>query len=250
MSSNCVVRVPGFQGPAGEFGCDSCGGDFAYFPEAREIRPGNHTSEMLEAQIKRIAGALHDDAGQLLALIQIRLAEALSQMPGHCASSFAEVHALLGQLETQLRDFSHELRPTILDDCGLAPALEILLEGFSRRTGIRAALTTALESRVDPAAEVALYRAVQEALINAGRYSGATLVRICVRTVGRQVRCVIQDNGVGFDMSARGQGGLGLLGMRERVEGLGGHLAIQSQPGRGTELVIRLPLAAASERVA
>ncbi len=249
------------MGPVGEFGCDSCGGAFTYFPESREHRPGGnlvstkdaalrHTGEMLEAQLKRIASALHDDAGQLVALIQIRLAEALSQVPEHCASSFAEVHELLGQLETQLRHFSHELRPTILDDCGLVPAIELLIEGFSRRTGIRVGFTSSLESRVDSAAEVALYRAVQEALINAGRYSGATLVRICVRTAGPWVRCVIQDNGAGFDMGAKGKGGLGLIGMRERVEGLEGRLAIQSQPGRGTELAISLPVALARERVA
>ncbi len=204
-----------------------------------------HTSEMLEAQIKRIASALHDDAGQLLALIQIRLAEALDRLPDRDACSFDEVHALLGQLETQLRRFSHELRPTILDDYGLGPAIEFLGEGFCQRTGVRVGFTFRLEARLGSAAELALYRVIQEALINTGKHARATQVQIRIRSAGERVRCVIQDNGTGFDPGARGKRGLGLIGMRERVEGLGGELAVRSRPGRGTSLVVTLPRSSA-----
>ncbi|MBZ5724042.1 MAG: sensor histidine kinase [Acidobacteriia bacterium] len=200
-----------------------------------------HTSEMLEAQIKRIASALHDDAGQLLALIQIRLAEALGHVPHHGAGSFDEVQALLGQLETQLRRFSHELRPTILDDYGLVSAIEFLAAGFAQRTGVKVVFTSRLEGRLDSAAELTLYRVLQESLTNAGKHARATLVRIRMCSSGERVRCAIQDNGTGFDPGARGKRGLGLLGMRERVEGLGGALEVKSQPGRGTRVVVSLP---------
>jgi len=198
-----------------------------------------------EDEARRIARELHDSAGQLLVSVHVALQELMLDVPPAYHARFADVEKLLKQVEDQLRRISHELRPTILDDLGLKPALEFLARGVSARTGIRITVDGSTGGHPPPLVETALYRIVQEALANVAKYARATSVRIELERGGQGFRCVIRDDGCGFDVSGvlapHGQRGLGILGIQERLEALGGMLEIISAPGAGTELRITIP---------
>ena len=206
----------------------------------------HHLNEALEEEVKRIAHALHDEAGQLLASVHIGLAEIARDLPPHVAQRLADVGGLLNKIEEQLRHLSHELRPTILDDLGLQPALEFLADGVSRRTGLNIVVEGSAGVRLPAPTETALYRIVQEALTNVTKHAQATRVSITLTRSGRQLRCTIRDDGVGFDVWAvharRGARGLGLIGIQERLHGVGGTLEIVATPGGGTRLIMAVPL--------
>jgi len=199
-----------------------------------------------EEEARRIAHALHDETGQLLASIHIGLEEVARGLPPPAQKQLQGMRGLLDQVEAHLRRLSHELRPTILDDLGLQPALEFLIQGVSARLGIPIMLEGSREGRLPPLIETALYRIVQEALTNVTKHAQATRCKIQLQREARRIRCVIQDNGVGFDvptvLAQRGERGLGLIGIRERLDALGGTLQLTSAPGQGTELSITIPL--------
>lgn len=203
-------------------------------------------NETLEEEIKRVAHAVHDEAGQLLVAVRLALADAERELPGPQREQFKRIEQLLDQVEAQLRRYSHELRPTILDDLGWLPAIQVLADGVSKRAGLSVRVTATFAGRLPAAVEVALYRVVQEALTNITKHAKAGRVSIQVRLSGRVLSCSIRDDGAGFDLGAvqsdRRRSGLGLIGMRERLSALGGTLSIDSAPGRGTKLRIRLPV--------
>jgi signal transduction histidine kinase len=205
-----------------------------------------HLNEMMELEVKRIAHALHDEAGQLLIVVHLALADLDRDLPPQLHDRVENVKQLLDQIDVQLRRLSHELRPTILDDLGLVSAIEFLAEGVSKRTNQAISIHASLKDRLPTAIEIALYRIVQEALTNAARHSRARSVHIEVHRSGSQVHCSIHDDGTGFDVPAvlarRGDGCLGLLGMQERLNAMGGTLNIHSSPSQGTSLLINLPL--------
>jgi PAS domain S-box-containing protein len=199
-----------------------------------------------EEEAKRIAHQLHDEAGQITASIHLALAEIGRELPEPGRERLRQVTTYLDEIEDRLRRLSHELRPTILDDLGLRPALEFLAEGFSARTGIPIRVEGKTDGRVDPLVETAIYRIVQEALTNIARHSSAGDASIRLRHTPERLRCTIRDDGVGFAANRlrRGGGsrGLGLLGVRERLDALGGRVRIRSTPGAGTELSVLVPL--------
>lgn len=203
-------------------------------------------NELLEEEARRIAHALHDDAGQLLASVHIAVAGVARDLPPEARQRLRQVHGLLQEIEESLRGLSHELRPTILDDLGLLPALEFLAKGVTARSGIPISVQGARDRRLSPRVETTLYRVVQEGLHNAARHSGASHVHVRFAVDRDAVHCSVRDNGRGFDLAAahsqKGERGLGLLGMRERLNALGGELRIDSTPGCGTELKITVPL--------
>lgn len=203
-------------------------------------------NETLEEEARRIAHALHDEAGQLLASVQLALEEVARTLAPPAGERLREVRRLLDLTEEQLRRLSHELRPTILDDLGLVPALEFLAGGVSARGGLRITVAGSWEGRLPALVETALYRSVQEALTNVTRHARATRVSVYLEREGEAIRCAVRDDGGGFDVPAalarRGERGLGLIGIRERVAALGGTLEILSSPGRGCELAITIPL--------
>jgi signal transduction histidine kinase len=197
-----------------------------------------------EEEARRIAHELHDEAGQLLASVHIALDELVQQVPGQ-AGTVQSLHGLLDQVESQLRRLSRELRPTILDDLGLAPALDWLAENVAQRAGLTVTVRAPIE-RLPPAIETALYRVIQEALTNASRHAQARKIEVNVWEEGATIHATVQDDGQGFDVEAaltrRGERGLGLIGMRERVvEALGGEFAIRSAPRMGTEISVSIP---------
>jgi signal transduction histidine kinase len=202
-----------------------------------------HVNESLEQEIKRIAHALHDEAGQLLVSVHLALAELERDSLPAARPGFRRVQGQLEQIEYQLRHLSHELRPTVLDDLGWLAAIEFLADGVSKRAQLPIHVHSSVSGRLPPAIETALYRAVQEALTNASRHARASCVRIEVEREVDTLRCVISDDGIGFDIAlCDGGGGLGLKGMRERLAAVGGSVQISSAPGEGTRIRLRLPM--------
>jgi signal transduction histidine kinase len=203
-------------------------------------------NERLEKEARRIAHALHDEAGQLLACVHIALEDVARELPFPSRKRLQEVRVLLDQIEGQLRRLSHELRPTILDDLGLLPALEFLAEGVSQRASLPITVEGERAGRFPSPIETALYRVVQEALTNVARHAQATHASVQIQREPGSIHCSIRDNGIGFDvpvvMARKGQRGLGLVGIRERIAVLGGTLQIRSESGRGTEMVITVPV--------
>jgi signal transduction histidine kinase len=202
-------------------------------------------NQKLEEEIKRIAHAVHDEAGQFLVAVHLALAEVKRELPEPQKEQIGHVSELLNQVENQLRRYSHELRPTILDDLGWIPAIRSLAEGVSKRSNLKIELKTTMANRLPAPVEVALYRIVQEALNNTAKHAKASHVWIRIGKKSGVVSCSIEDDGTGFDIkrvqSDRTRGGLGLIGMKERLNGIGGTLAIDSTPGGGTKISIRLP---------
>src|SRR5882724_2078899 len=202
-------------------------------------------NETLEEEIKRIAYAVHDEAGQLLVAVHLALAEVALELPEPQQAQFARIKEMLNQVEKHLRRYSHELRPTILDDLGWIPAIRFLAEGISKRANLPVHIDAAVPGRPPATIETTLYRIVQEALTNAVKHAKASNLWIRAWREDFTQCCTIRDDGAGFKVRS-GQGlprkGLGLVAMRERVSAIGGTLQIESRPGHGTEISIRLPL--------
>jgi signal transduction histidine kinase len=200
-------------------------------------------NETLENEIQRIAHTVHDEAGQLLVAARLTMAGVAHDLTPSLQGRLQEVSAILDQAEKHLRRLSHELRPTILDDLGLVPAVQFLTDGISKRSGLSIGIRSSLNVRYAPNIETALYRIIQEALTNVTKHAQARNVEIQLTRVARSLHCRIRDDGIGFDVLARGgQKGLGLVGIRERLNAVGGSLHIDSEPGRGTELLVKIPL--------
>jgi signal transduction histidine kinase len=203
-------------------------------------------NETLEEEIKRIAHAVHDEAGQLLVAVYLALAELTPHLSKPQRQQINRIEGLLKQVESELRRYSHELRPTVLDDLGWLAAIRFLADSVSKRTGIPVRVRAKVTGRLPGALETALYRIVQEALTNAAKHANPRQIQIDVRKENHTLCCCVQDDGAGFDVAAvranRKHGGLGLIGMQERLNAVGGILSIDSAPGRGTTLLIRLPM--------
>lgn len=206
-------------------------------------------NEILEEEARRIAHVLHDEAAQLLASVYLELAEIQREAPPPAVCTRVErITSHLHLVREQLRQLSHELRPPILDQLGLLPALQFLADGFRKRSGLDVTIANRTEyrGRFPKAIETTLYRAVQEALNNVSRHAQATHTAVTVWNTKWTVYCSIEDDGKGFRPSLPGTDiaprGLGLLGIQERVASLHGNLKVDSAPGAGAELLISIPL--------
>jgi signal transduction histidine kinase len=202
-------------------------------------------NETLEEEIKRIAYGVHDDAGQILVAVHLALADVARELPERQKEQVGRIEELLQQVEGQLRRYSHELRPTVLDDLGWIPAIRFLAEGVSKRAHLAIRVKTTIAGRLPGTVETALYRIVQEVLTNAAKHAKASQVWIRISRKNSRLCCSIEDDGVGFDIQAVQSDwrrrGLGLIGMQERLNAIGGTLSIDSAPGQGTRLMIQLP---------
>ena len=202
-----------------------------------------------ELERRRLARELHDETGQALTSILLGLkAIRAAETDQEAERAEAELRELVVQALQDVRNLAVELRPTALDDFGLVAALERLADTFAERTGIRATVAARLgDVRLPPDAETVVYRLVQEALTNVVKHAAASEVGIVVTRRNGGVSAVIEDDGQGFAESDVRDDALGLLGMRERLALLGGTLAIESTPGRGTAVIAYLPLAVTTE---
>ena len=212
--------------------------------------------EMEEEGKRQLSRELHDEIGQSLALLQIEISHALANARrGGDSAADDELHGHLGRARglaertvQTIRDISLLLRPALLDDLGLVPALQFQLEDFLRRSGIACDFVEeGVADELPDHIKTCVYRVVQEALHNCEKHSRATRVEVSVRQENAVLCAEVKDDGRGFIYSEQeppGMAGLGLLGMRERASIAGGSLTIDSSRGSGTRVVLRIPLAA------
>ena len=209
------------------------------------------SSQLLTAQEEErrtIARELHDEVGQVLTAIKVELsiAQRAIEAAGVRADTLSGARAITdGALHT-VRDLSHLLHPSMLDDLGLASAVEWYLKGYGRRHGIKIdLLQDRMGERLAADTEAAIYRIVQEALTNVAKHAQATRCRVYLQRLTNTLLVTIEDDGVGFDPAALGGAagprGLGLVGIRERVAQLRGQLRLESAPGKGTRLTVEVP---------
>jgi signal transduction histidine kinase len=219
-----------------------------------------------EQERRHIARELHDEIGQALTAIKVELAHAQHSIEGSpgAAAAFGEgsritlsnvlcdARSITDGALRQVRDLSYLLHPPALDDLGLVAAVESYIRAFGTRHGVQADLAhQGMQGRLSAESEAAAYRIIQEALTNVAKHSGATACHVTMTRLAGTLRISIEDNGVGFDPAMTRPGerrGLGLIGMRERASHLQGVVTIDSRRGRGTRLVIELPVRRASDR--
>jgi signal transduction histidine kinase len=203
-----------------------------------------------EEERKKISRELHDVIAQTLTSINVQLST-LKNKAGLNSKGLerriARTQRLVVHSVNIVHQFARELRPTVLDDLGLIPALHTFMKSFAERTGIRVRLSAfAAVKQVDGHTRTALYRVAQEALNNVARHAQATLAEVSIQRLDGAVCMTIKDNGEGFQQkrAVRGKKGkrLGLLGMRERLEMVGGTFAVTSLPGKGTTVLAKVPL--------
>lgn len=197
-----------------------------------------------EAERRHIARELHDEVGQSLTALKFHL-EVLAAADSQPSEKVREARALVDELMARVSNLSLDLRPAMLDDLGLLPALVWLFERYTRETGIAVDFERAgMEGRFAPEIETAAFRLVQEALTNAARHAGVKQVTVRVWRSDETVGVQVVDRGRGFEpdsILARAESS-GLIGMRERAVALGGTLTIDSRPGEGVRLTAELPL--------
>ncbi len=202
--------------------------------------------EVQEVERREIARELHDEIGQLLTGLKLTLEAGARAWPVAAHKRLGEAQAQIHELMERVRERSLDLRPTMLDDLGLVPALVWHFERYTAQTKIKVAFKHAgIEGRrFATPVETAVYRIVQESLTNVARHSGAAEVTVRVWVAGTTLGVQVEDAGVGFDpqYTARGYTG-GLSGMRERALSVGGDLTIDTSPGSGTRVSSELPAA-------
>ncbi len=204
-----------------------------------------------EEERREISRELHDEIVQSLVGINVELAaldKAASAGTRAFKAKIASTQRLVEKSVTAVHQFARDLRPAVLDDLGLIPALKAMMKTISSRHHLPVRLTAFVGVESLPESHrLVLYRVAQEALTNVGRHAKASLVRVSIRRVPGAIRMDIHDNGKSFHvsriLSGRSNKRLGLIGMRERVEMVGGHLAIESSPGEGTTVRADIPFA-------
>jgi PAS domain S-box-containing protein len=202
-----------------------------------------------EDERKRISRELHDEITQTLVSISVHLETLARQAtvnPVGLKNKIARTRRLVEESVNIVHQFARELRPMALDDLGLIAALRSFMKDFMRRTGVRAHFSTFRGVELlSSTRRTALYRVVHSALTNVAQHAKADRVRVSIRSLGNVVLLEIKDNGTAFDVDRLLQVNrnrhLGLLGMRERVEMVGGQLTIESTPGQGTTIRAEIP---------
>jgi signal transduction histidine kinase len=199
-----------------------------------------------EAERRRLSRELHDETAQVLSAVRLKLGVLRERAAPGLSDRLDDALRLMDAGIQSIRNVTNALRPSLLDDLGLVPALRGLVEEVRDRAGLDVRLE--VPDRLPPLsneAEVALFRALQEGLTNVVRHAGARSVLVTLDGAAGEVALRIRDDGHGppaatLDDLER-DGHRGLTGMRERITALGGSLAVGGGPGRGCELVVRLP---------
>lgn len=211
--------------------------------------------EAQESERKRISRELHDETAQSLSILLTNLDLLEQHVPrdaGELRAGLLRIGNLAKRVLDEVRTLSHDLRPTILDDVGLCPALEWLAReyelSYGGRVEVRADPT--LSSELTPEEELALFRMAQEALTNSGKHGAAAEVSVSLSAEDACATLTVEDNGEGFDVTdvkrPSKEGHLGLYGLRERAALLNGTVSIASRPGEGTRVRVQIPLERAS----
>lgn len=203
-----------------------------------------------DAERLRIARNLHDDLGQQVTVLRLKL-EALAQAPAPTPAAVAQIQSLLQQFDERLHFVASELRPAALD-LGIVAALEQFVGEWSETFGVSAAFQSAgLEARALSAhIETHLYRIAQEALNNVAKHASASQVTVLLEQRDEELVLLVEDDGCGFDIETarKGADGVGLVGVRERAQLVGGDFQVRTSPGNGTAVYVRVPLGAVKNR--
>ncbi len=220
----------------------------------KQLRHLSH--QVLQAQEeerKRISRELHDEIAQILTAINLHLAVLKKEAAPNgkdLKRKIAHTQRLVEKSVNIVHQFAGQLRPAALDDLGLIPALHSYVKDFAKRTGLSVhftSFTRGWTELLDSDKRTVLYRVAQEALTNVAKHAQASLVKVSIRKRRGVIRMEVQDNGKSFEvrgvLSAKRNKGLGLLGMRERVEMVGGRFAVESSPGKGTTIRAEIPFA-------
>jgi signal transduction histidine kinase len=201
-----------------------------------------------EDERRTIARELHDEVGQALTAMKVELLLAERTLPDEApaVTHLQQARTMTEQIMHTIRNLSQLLHPALLDDLGLAPALQAYVDGFARRHSLQAELLhDQMDQRLAPEVETALYRIVQEALTNVAKHAHASSCRVYLHGLSTTVVVMIEDDGSGFDPAALdplgGARGLGLIGIRERVAQHGGTFQLETAPGQGVRLTIEMP---------
>jgi PAS domain S-box-containing protein len=204
--------------------------------------------ETIEDERRNIARELHDGLGQILTAAHLNLVlmeQNLANKTGNVDDDLKRVKDLVATTIQEVRNISQNLRPAVLDDFGLVPAIRNLCDEFSKIGTLRVRFSEyELQKHYSPGIEIAVYRICQESLNNIVKHSNATEASIELYNRHSHILIVIQDNGNGFDIGqiSLSKPGSGLLNIQERAELLGGRVQIESQPDNGTEIIIEIPL--------
>jgi signal transduction histidine kinase len=221
--------------------------------EDRLLALSHRLLEVQETERRHLARELHDEIGQILTGLKITL-ETGTFLSERAAGSeaFQKARDQVRDLMQRVQDMSLDLRPAMLDDLGLLPALLWHFERYREQTSIDVRFRHAglKDQRFSPEIETAAYRIIQEALTNAARHSGAGMVDVYIHSGARMLTLQVEDKGKGFEVerAIASRSSSGLTGMQERTALLGGELLLQSTPGRGTRLRAKLPFQGLAER--
>ncbi len=213
--------------------------------ELHELASAAHQAR--EQEKSRIARELHDELGQALTALQMDVAWCRAKMPqgqDGMAMRLERMEALLETTVAATRRISADLRPLMLDDLGLLPALEWLVESFTKHTGVPCELAVNNQELELPDIQAtAVFRAVQESLTNIAKHARASRVDVAIEHADSQLTISVRDDGVGFSPEdSHKPNSYGLLGLRERAALLGGEALVTSAPGRGTQVKVRFPV--------
>ncbi|NTV63985.1 MAG: PAS domain-containing protein [Oscillochloris sp.] len=203
--------------------------------------------EAHERERRHIARELHDEIGQVLTGLKLSLSAAAAAAPASLAATLADATSSINELMARVRGLTLDLRPALLDDLGLLPALGWYLDRYTPRTGVQVELRHhGVSHRFSPEVETVAYRTIQEALTNVARHAQSQEVTVRLLADESRLMLRIDDAGCGFDseVARATQTTGGLSGMQERVQMIGGVLTIESAPGEGTHIIVELPLSA------
>ncbi len=207
-----------------------------------ELRRALHRAvDLQEDERKRLARELHDEIGQALTSILIRLKSLQEADCKTMIQRLDDLRALTAQTIEELRRIAIDLRPSALDTLGIVPALQWYAQQCAERTGLEIVFHGPEQmERLSPNHELSLYRVAQEGITNAIRHGKPQKIEVSLEKEPGVIRLIIRDDGRGFNTAVMDQG-LGLIGMRERVELLNGHFFMETAPGQGTTLRIEIP---------
>ncbi len=199
-----------------------------------------------EGEKRRVARELHDELAQSLTALKMDAIWVRDNLPPGAQAVLAKLGDMLGMLDTTIaatRRIAADLRPLLLDDLGLVPAIEWLVNNFTQRTGVQCVLSADEEVELPEPYASAVFRIVQESLANAAKHAEATQVVVQIDRSPGTVMLRVSDNGLGFSLQApRKPASLGLMGLRERAHLLKGTITVDSAPGQGTRIEVRIPV--------
>jgi hypothetical protein len=209
-----------------------------------------------EAERRRVSRELHDELGQALTVLKLRLKALEERLPGdgvEVLREYEEIVRYVDRIIGEVRRISWDLCPSVLEDLGLTAALKWLISEFERNDGLKITLGISgfgdkgIDRMFSDNAQSLVYRIVQEALTNITKHAGATAARVTMSLADGTACLFIEDNGAGFDADARvtetgNEGTLGLSAMSERARMLGSSLEVRSERGKGTRIIVNIPI--------